>query len=52
MLKKFPKAFAKEGLMSGNWYVYAPAGVVIGLASSAKAAWEAAAGFVQQHYGA
>ena len=46
VLKKHPKAYAKEGLMSGDWYIYIPRGrghIPIAKELNAKAAWAAAA---------
>lgn len=46
VLKRYPGAYAKEGLMSGNWYVYRVKGrshIVAGTGRTAKEAWAHAA---------
>lgn len=46
VLKKYPGAYAKEGLMSGDWYIYRKSGseyVAIAKAETAKLAWKQAA---------
>lgn len=49
VLKKYPRAYAKEGLMSGDWYIYIPVGKnsdsyrCLGSGYNARKAWEAVA---------
>jgi hypothetical protein len=45
VLKKYPKAYAKDGLMSGDWYVYRGqfGSEPIGSGWTPQQAWAAAA---------
>ena len=46
VLKRFPKAYARDGLMSGDWYVYIPRGDGVrslGKGGTPAQAWAAAA---------
>lgn len=49
VLKRYPDAYAKQGSLSGDWYVYAPKrhwpiiGISGGDKSSASKAWQNAA---------
>lgn len=38
VLKKYPRAYSKEGRTSGDWYIYLD-GRTIGIGSTAKRAW-------------
>lgn len=44
VLKKWPKAFAKQGVMSGKWYVHPDNNrVPLAVAETAALAWKEAA---------